>query len=98
MALAWTIDSTRYTFASLRDLLTKASPARSGDALAGVAAQSGVCDPPREASRHRRKTDALDSGRTVRPERRMTPGSGWVIRLERRVVRPERQARQIRGE
>ncbi len=28
----------RYTFASLRELLAKASPARSGDYLAGVAA------------------------------------------------------------
>jgi ethanolamine ammonia-lyase large subunit len=40
MALATTIDSTRYAFADLKDLMAKASPARSGDALAGVAAQS----------------------------------------------------------
>ncbi len=42
MAFAWTIDSTRYTFADLKDLLAKASPARSGDALAGVAARSAA--------------------------------------------------------
>src|ERR1700712_454826 len=40
MAFATTIDSTRYTFADLKDLLGKASPARSGDALAGLAAES----------------------------------------------------------
>jgi ethanolamine ammonia-lyase large subunit len=38
--LATTIGSTRYTFASLKDLLAKASPARSGDQLAGIAAQT----------------------------------------------------------
>ena len=42
MALARTIDSTRYAFADLKDLLAKASPARSGDALAGVAARSAA--------------------------------------------------------
>ena len=42
MALATTIDSTRYAFADLKDLLAKASPARSGDALAGVAARSAA--------------------------------------------------------
>ena len=42
MAFATTIDSTRYTFADLKDLLAKASPARSGDALAGVAARSAA--------------------------------------------------------
>ena len=42
MALATTIDSTRYAFADLKELLAKASPARSGDALAGVAAGSAA--------------------------------------------------------
>lgn len=35
-----TIDATSYTFDSLRDLLAKATPPRSGDRLAGVAADS----------------------------------------------------------
>ncbi len=39
-SLATTIGNRRYTFANLRDLLAKASPARSGDELAGIAAQS----------------------------------------------------------
>ncbi len=42
MPLACTIDSVRYRFADLKDLLAKASPARSGDALAGVAAASAA--------------------------------------------------------
>jgi ethanolamine ammonia-lyase large subunit len=36
-----TIGHRRYTFRDLRDLLAKASPLRSGDQLAGLAAQSG---------------------------------------------------------
>jgi ethanolamine ammonia-lyase large subunit len=36
------IDGTRWTFTDLKDLLAKASPARSGDALAGIAADSAV--------------------------------------------------------
>ena len=40
MAFAHSIGSTRYTFADLRDLLAKATPLRSGDVLAGVAAES----------------------------------------------------------
>ncbi len=40
MAFAHTIGNIRYTFASLRELLAKATPLRSGDVLAGVAAQS----------------------------------------------------------
>jgi ethanolamine ammonia-lyase large subunit len=40
MAFAHTIGSIRYAFASLRELLAKATPLRSGDALAGVAAHS----------------------------------------------------------
>src|ERR1700676_4109284 len=35
-----TIGTTRYTFATLADLLAKATPLRSGDVLAGVAAES----------------------------------------------------------
>ncbi|MGZ3351648.1 MAG: ethanolamine ammonia-lyase subunit EutB [Xanthobacteraceae bacterium] len=35
-----TIDSTTYVFADLRDLLAKATPPRSGDRLAGIAAES----------------------------------------------------------
>ncbi len=35
-----TLGSTRYSFADLRDLLAKATPYRSGDALAGIAAES----------------------------------------------------------
>ena len=38
---AWTIGSRRYTFPDLRTLLARATPLRSGDALAGVAAESG---------------------------------------------------------
>jgi ethanolamine ammonia-lyase large subunit len=37
-----TINGTRWTFHDLKTLLAKASPARSGDALAGVAAQSAI--------------------------------------------------------
>ncbi len=40
MAHAHTVASVRYTFSSLADLLAKASPARSGDELAGIAATS----------------------------------------------------------
>jgi ethanolamine ammonia-lyase large subunit len=40
MAHAHTVASVRYTFNSLADLLAKASPARSGDELAGIAATS----------------------------------------------------------
>ena len=40
MAFASTIGNTRYTFGSLRELLAKATPLRSGDVLAGVAAES----------------------------------------------------------
>ncbi len=40
MTFAHTIGSVRYTFASLRELLAKATPPRSGDVLAGIAARS----------------------------------------------------------
>jgi ethanolamine ammonia-lyase large subunit len=40
MTFAHTIGNKRYTFADLRDLLAKATPLRSGDILAGVAAES----------------------------------------------------------
>jgi len=40
MALAHTIDGIRYAFADLRELLSKATPLRSGDVLAGVVAAS----------------------------------------------------------
>jgi ethanolamine ammonia-lyase large subunit len=40
MGFASTIGNTRYTFDSLRDLLANATPLRSGDVLAGVAAGS----------------------------------------------------------
>jgi ethanolamine ammonia-lyase large subunit len=40
MIFAHTIGNTRYTFADLRDLLAKATPPRSGDILAGIAARS----------------------------------------------------------
>jgi ethanolamine ammonia-lyase large subunit len=40
MALAHTVDGVTYRFADLRTLLARASPPRSGDTLAGVAAQS----------------------------------------------------------
>jgi ethanolamine ammonia-lyase large subunit len=40
MTLAHTIGNTRYTFDGLRGLLAKATPLRSGDVLAGVAARS----------------------------------------------------------
>src|SRR4029077_18394792 len=35
-----TIDATSYVFEDLRDLLAKATPMRSGDRLAGIAAES----------------------------------------------------------
>jgi len=40
MTFAHTIGATHYTFADLRDLLAKATPPRSGDVLAGIAARS----------------------------------------------------------
>jgi ethanolamine ammonia-lyase large subunit len=40
MAFAHTIANKRYTFADLRDLLAKATPLRSGDVLASIAAES----------------------------------------------------------
>jgi ethanolamine ammonia-lyase large subunit len=40
MSFFATIASTRYVFADLRELLAKATPARSGDVLAGLAAES----------------------------------------------------------
>ena len=40
MTFAHAIGNTRYTFASLRELLAKATPLRSGDVLAGLAAES----------------------------------------------------------
>ena len=42
MGFAHTLDGTTYRFADLKDLLAKASPPRSGDELAGVAAGSGA--------------------------------------------------------
>ena len=40
MAYRHTIDATAYRFENLRDLLAKATPARSGDRLAGIAAET----------------------------------------------------------
>src|ERR1039458_9308530 len=40
MSFVQTIDNTRYIFRDLRELLAKATPLRSGDVLAGVAAES----------------------------------------------------------
>ncbi|MGB6688563.1 MAG: ethanolamine ammonia-lyase subunit EutB [Terracidiphilus sp.] len=40
MSFSSTIGNRRYSFAGLRELLAKATPARSGDALAGLAAES----------------------------------------------------------
>ena len=40
MSFSHTIGNTRYMFDSLRELLAKATPLRSGDVLAGVAAES----------------------------------------------------------
>src|ERR1035441_9901583 len=40
MSFVHTIGNARYTFANLRDLLAKATPLRSGDVLAGMAASS----------------------------------------------------------
>src|SRR5260370_33851085 len=42
MSYHTTINGTRWTFQDLKTLLAKASPARSGDALAGNAAQSSI--------------------------------------------------------
>src|ERR1700749_874414 len=40
MVYRHTIDASSYVFADLRDLLAKATPPRSGDRLAGIAAES----------------------------------------------------------
>src|ERR1035437_2424190 len=40
MSFSHTISNTRYVFNDLRELLAKATPLRSGDMLAGLAAQS----------------------------------------------------------
>ena len=40
MGFTYSLGNTRYTFTDLRDLLAKATPHRSGDVLAGVAAES----------------------------------------------------------
>jgi ethanolamine ammonia-lyase large subunit len=40
MVYRHTIDATSYVFEDLRDLLAKATPPRSGDRLAGIAAES----------------------------------------------------------
>ena len=42
MSYAHTIGGSTYTFADLKDVLAKASPARSGDYLAGLAARTAV--------------------------------------------------------
>ena len=42
MLLQHTIDSVTYSFRDLKDLLAKATPARSGDELACIAAKSSV--------------------------------------------------------
>ena len=42
MSYQMTIDGTRWVFPDLTTLLAKASPARAGDALAGIAAQSAI--------------------------------------------------------
>ena len=42
MSYHTTINGTRWAFADLKTLLAKASPARSGDALAGIAAHSAI--------------------------------------------------------
>src|ERR1035438_2443789 len=42
MAYRHTIDATAYVFDDLRDLLAKATPPRSGDRLAGIAAGSAA--------------------------------------------------------
>ena len=42
MSYSTMLGGTRWTFANLKTLLGKASPARSGDALAGVAAESAI--------------------------------------------------------
>ncbi len=42
MLLRHTIDGVSYTFPTLKDLLAKATPPRSGDQLAGIAARTAV--------------------------------------------------------
>ncbi|MEM6896196.1 MAG: ethanolamine ammonia-lyase subunit EutB [Pseudomonadota bacterium] len=42
MGYRWDLDGTRYAFASLKELLAKATPERTGDQLAGLAAASPV--------------------------------------------------------
>ena len=41
MIFAHTVGSQRYVFSDLKTLLARATPARSGDALAGIAAERG---------------------------------------------------------
>ena len=54
------IDATSYVFSDLRDLLAKATPPRSGDRLAGIAAARGDQDPHRAAiAQHRRGLEDL---------------------------------------
>ena len=42
MSFAHTLDRVNHVFADLKDLLAKASPRRSGDELAGIAAANGA--------------------------------------------------------
>ena len=44
MVYRHTIDATTYVFDDLRDLLAKATPPRSGDRLAGIAAEQRRAD------------------------------------------------------
>ncbi len=53
MTFAQTIGNTRYVFSDLRELLAKATPLRSGDVLAGLAAESA------EEAGHRQSTRDL---------------------------------------
>jgi ethanolamine ammonia-lyase large subunit len=59
MVYRHTINSTAYIFAGLRELLAKATPPRSGDRLAGIAADSTEPDDRGAARACRRSARAV---------------------------------------
>ena len=84
------IDATSYVFADLRDLLAKATPPRSGDRLAGVAADSAEADDRGADGARRRAAQAIPQrgrdplrGRRGHPPDRRQPrcGAGFCADL-----------------
>ncbi len=69
MVYRHTIDATTYVFDDLRDLLAKATPPRSGDRLAGIAAESAEAD-DRGADRAGRRSAEAIPARSRHPLRR----------------------------